>query len=365
MSLAGHFWSIAPTVRDLLLPPRSLPAGTTVRVPIADDAFGPGELTATLRVPEHARDLVVLVHGLGGKRTAGYVLRAARELHARGAATLCVDLRGADLSGSGVYHVALTADLHAFLAAPELRRFARVFVLGFSMGGHVALHLAAAPEDPRLCGVAAIGTPLDLHGMQQHLDRPAGAFYRRWVLQGLKRIYAAVAARHAVPTPWAIVRACRTFHAWDGHVICKRYGFGTPEAFYARHAAARVLPQLAVDTVLVHAVADPLVPPELVLPFVGHAARGMLHVCQLPRGGHLQYPRGQSLGLDGADAIADDSADTAAKNRARHGANAASVLAQIAAHWRLGPYLAADGSGLDIAPPDARRQPSIAARSTS
>ena len=327
MNLAGHFWSIAPTVRDLLLPPRSLPAGTTVRVPIDDEAFGPGALTATLRVPPAARDLVVLVHGLGGSRTAGYVLRAARELHGRGAATLCVDLRGADLSGSGVYHVALTEDLHAFLGARELQRFARVFVLGFSMGGHVALHLAAAPEDPRLCGVAAIGTPLDLHGMQRHLDRRSGALYRHWVLQGLKRIYAAVAARSAVPTPLATVRRCRTFHAWDTHVVCKRYGSASPEAFYARHTAARVLPQLAVDTVLVHAVADPLVPPELVLPFVGHAARGRLHVCQLPRGGHLQYPDGQALGLDRAD------------DGARDGSPGGdSVLAQIADHWRLGAY---------------------------
>lgn len=327
MNLAGHFWSIAPTVRDLLLPPRSLPAGTTVRVPIDDGAFGPGALTATLRDPPAARDLVVLVHGLGGSRTAGYVLRAARALHGRGAATLCVDLRGADLSGSGVYHVALTEDLHAFLGARELQRFARVFVLGFSMGGHLAIHLAAAPEDPRLCGVAAIGTPLDLHGMQRHLDRRSGALYRHWVLLGLKRIYAAVAARGSVPTPLATVRRCRTFHAWDTHVICKRYGSASPEVFYARHTAARVLPQLAVDTVLVHAVADPLVPPELVLPFVGHAARGRLHVCQLPRGGHLQYPDGQALGLDRAD------------DGARDGSPGGdSVLAQIADHWRLGAY---------------------------
>lgn len=323
MSLAGHFWSIAPTVRDLLLPPRALPAGATVRVPIDDATFGPGALTATLRQPAHARDLVVLVHGLGGSRNAGYVLRAARELHGRGAATLCVDLRGADLSGSGVYHVALTADLNAFLGARELRPFARVFVLGFSMGGHVALHLAAAPDDPRLCGIAAIGTPLDLHGMQRHLDRRSGALYRHWVLQGLKRIYAAVAARASVPTPLSEVRACRTFRAWDTHVICKLYRAASPEAFYERFAAARVLPRLAIDTVLVHAVADPLVPPELVLPFVGHAARGKLHVCQLPRGGHLQYPRGQSLGLDCGDA--DPSSED-------------SVLAQIADHWRLGSY---------------------------
>jgi len=327
VTLAGHFWSIAPTVRDLLLPPRALPAGTTVRVPIDDDAFGPGALSATLRVPAHARDLVVLVHGLGGSRNAGYVLRAARELHTRGAATLCVDLRGADLSGSGVYHVALTDDLHAFLGAHELHAFARVFVLGFSMGGHVALHLATTPEDPRLCGVAAIGTPLDLHGMQRHLDRRRGALYRHWVLQGLKRIYAAVAARTAVPTPLPVVRACRTFHAWDTHVICKLYGSASPEAFYARHSAARVLPQLAVDTVLVHAVADPLVPPELVLPFVGHAARGKLHVCQLPRGGHLQHPSGQALGLD---------RDDDGGQEGGHGGD--SVLAQLADHWRLGRY---------------------------
>ena len=113
-AMNGHFWSIAPTVRDLLLPPRSLPAGTAVRVPIDDEAFGPGRLSATLRVPPNARDLVVLVHGLGGSRTAGYVLRAARERHPEVAA------------GSGRHQgqrgapgaPADNSQLHAFTPAP-------------------------------------------------------------------------------------------------------------------------------------------------------------------------------------------------------------------------------------------------------
>ena len=60
---------------------------------------------------------------------------------------------------------------------------------------------------------------------------------------------------------------------------------------------------------------------------VGHAARGKLHVCQLPRGGHLQYPSGQALGLD---------RDDDGGQEGGHGGD--SVLAQLADHWRLGRY---------------------------
>jgi hypothetical protein len=316
-ALFGHLWTVLPTMRDLLLPPSSLPP-REVSIAIADDRFGPTSLSASLSVPEGAQDLVVLVHGLGGHRRAGYVQRAAAMLQQCGFATLALDLRGADRRGGGFYHVALADDLVAACSAPALREFRRLFVLGFSMGGHVALHFAARDPVPRLAGVAALCTPLDLQQTQQHLDGSPRAFYRRYVLSGLKQIYAAVAARHQVPAPWREVRACRTFWEWDTLTITRRYGYDGPAAFYAANSARGVLERLRVDSTLVVVDSDPIVPPDLVLPYVGVGSR--LRVCRLRRGGHLQFPRGQSLGLPGSTAAA----------------AGLSVIAQLAAWWREG-----------------------------
>ncbi len=312
---AGHAWTLLPTARDLLLPPR-LRAGREHTIAATDDRYGAIELGCAFAAPAGASDAVVLVHGLGGSRQSGYVQRAARVLHAEGFATLALDLRGADRRGGGYYHVALTEDLAAACRSPLLAPFRRLFVLGFSMGGHVAIRFAAAPTDPRVRGVAAWHTPLDLAAAQRHLDAPACALYRRWVLRGLQQIYAAVARRHAVPAPAADVWRCRTIHDWDRLAIAPRYGCASPEAFYRAHSAALVLPDLAIETVLVTAEHDPLVPPAVVLPWIGLARAGRLRLCVLPRGGHLHGPRDAALGLGSG---------------ARRGAG---PIAQLAAHWR-------------------------------
>ncbi|HZN38642.1 MAG TPA: alpha/beta fold hydrolase [Planctomycetota bacterium] len=296
MTIAGHVWTVVPTARDVVWRPRAL-ASTEHAVAVVDDWFGPTTVPCSLAVPFGATAVVVLVHGLGGSRHAAYVQRAATELHRLGFAVLALDLRGADRRGGGFYHVAMTEDLAAVCSSPLLAPFARVFVLGFSMGGHAALWFAGARSEPRLRGVASVCTPLDLAATQQHLDARPRSLYRHWVLRGLKHIYDAVARRHPVPTPAEVVWRCATFHEWDALTIAPRYGHPSPEHFYRERSAARALPQLAVETVLVLAKHDPVVPPALALPWVGRAPAGRLRVCVAQRGGHLQFPHGVDLGL--------------------------------------------------------------------
>lgn len=280
---------------------------------VVDEHFGPTHLRGTFCDHFGSDSVIILVHGLGGSRDAGYVKRAASSLHHAGFATLAIDLRGADRRGGGFYHVAQVEDLQAVMRAPVLQRFANAFVLGFSMGGHVALHYAAAACDRRLRGVAALCTPLDLRAAQQHLDHAKQFVYRHYVLRGLKQIYAAVARRHPVPSPNLDVQRCRTFYEWDRLTIAPRYGFTSPEAFYDAQSASTAIADLAVDTVLVLARNDPIVPPELVLPFLERAPASKLHVRVLPRGGHLQFGRGQSLNLDSP--------------------HRADLVSQLASHW--------------------------------
>lgn len=312
---AGHWWTVAPAAKGWL-PTSASPAAVDVSIPVVDDLFGATWLSGSFGDCAGAEDAVVLVHGLGSSRQARCVVRAAGALQRRGFATLAVDLRGADRRGGGFYHVAQVEDLLAVCRAPELRRFARVFVLGFSMGGHLAIHFAATDGEPRLCGVASLCSPLDLAATQQHNDAPRQVVYRHYVLRGLKQIYGAVANRHDnVPSPNADVQRCRTFFDWDRLAIAPRYGFDSPEAFYRERSAARSIPDLRVETILVMAAHDPIIPPWVTVPHASAAPTGRLHLRVLPRGGHLEFPRGQSLGLPGAG-------------------GGAGVVDQIASHWR-------------------------------
>jgi uncharacterized protein len=277
-------------------PPPAAPWQTAV----ADPVVGPVRLSGWLQAAPDAGggdDIVVLVHGLGGAAQSHYMIRGAHAAAAAGLACLRLNLRGADLSGEDLYHAALTADLHAALASPDLRRYRRIYVLGYSLGGHVALRFAAEAADPRVVRVAAICSPLDLSRAQQAIDGPAGWLYRRYLTAHLVRHYAAVAARRPVPLPLAAVARLRTIREFDQHIVAPRFAFAGADDYYARASVAPCLPRLRLPALLVNAEHDPMVPAAAVRPALDPPPP-QLTVRWLPQGGHVSFPAAVHLDLE-------------------------------------------------------------------
>ena len=210
MALSGHLRTVGwRLVRGL----RTASADGAVpwSTEVDDPALGPVRLSGWLHHPPGARDLLVVVHGLGGCSESSYAVRAARVSVASGVACLRFNLRGADRSGEDYYHAGLTDDLGAALASPELAGYRNVSLLGFSLGGHVALRYATEGPDPRLRGVAAVCAPLDLAAGGRLIDRPAFWPYRRYLFRSLVEIYGAVARRRPVPLPVEAARRILSF----------------------------------------------------------------------------------------------------------------------------------------------------------
>ena len=278
---------VLPTLGGMLrrpLAPLAQPWWTTLR----DDRHGNVTLRGDLRVPEGAQRLVILVHGLGGSHDSAYMLEAAGALHRRGMATLCLSLRGADRSGADVYHAGLTADLDAALASPLLQRFANVHILGFSLGGHLALRWAMRGGDERVRSVAAVCAPLHLESAQQVLDHPRGALYRHYVLNSLKQHHAACAQVQRQVVAPAAARRVRRFREWDELVVVPRFGFGSAADYYASMSVAPHLASLQVPSLLILADGDPMIPPAVVAPWLPRTG-GKLDVRWTRRGGHLGF----------------------------------------------------------------------------
>ena len=246
-------------------------------------------LRGVLREPDRARELAVLVHGLGGAPDSFYCTEGAGLLAQAGVSSLCLGLRGADRGGDDFYNIALTADLHAAFGSPELAAYERLYLIGYSMGGYVSLHYATDP-DPRLAGMAALCTPLDLKASQECVDRTRSWPYRHHVLGGLIEIYSHVAAKRPVPTPLEEVRRVRTIHEWDRLTIAPRYGFDSPEHYYEALSVVPHLGALKVPALHVAAHGDPVIPRATIEPFV--PSGGPLELRWVERSGHLTFPRG-------------------------------------------------------------------------
>ena len=239
---------------------------------------------------------MVVVHGLGGTTEGFYSVAAAQAAESLGMSCLRIALRGADRHGEDFYHAGLTADLEVAVASSALERYRKLYVLGFSLGGHMALRFALAPTDPRVKAIAAISPPLDLSKTADAIDRPQARIYRRHVLTGLNEIYSAVAARKELPTPVSEVLAATTMRQWDSLAVVPRHGFGTVENYYRSMSVGPYLKDVQIPALIVHSDRDPMVP--------AHTYRHLLtaplprvtsHV--MPMGGHVAFPRRFSLGI--------------------------------------------------------------------
>jgi hypothetical protein len=295
MSVRGHLWTIAPSLRHRLRPPR-LPESRPWTVTLEDPLRGPVRLTGLLREVPGSDEILVLVHGLGGGSDSHYLSSGVAAAETAGISSLRVNLRGADRRGEDFYHAGLTADLHAALASPELRGYRRIYALGYSLGGHLALRLGTEEGDLRLAAVAAICSPIDLARAQAEIDAPPLWLYRNYLLNGLKDIYDAVAARHAMALSAAAVRRIRSIREWDDRVVAPRHGFVDAADYYARASVAPRLPALRVPALLFNSEHDPMVPARAVRAALDLPAP-RLEVRWIPGGGHVAFPR--SMGVDG------------------------------------------------------------------
>lgn len=294
----GHLWTIGA---DLVgrVRPGAQPPDEPWEIDVPDERCGSVKIGGRMR-DTGSDTLVVVVHGLGGNRDSPYVRTAARAIDARGWSCLRVDLRGADGHGEDFYHAGLTSDLHAVVAACP--RFTSIYVLGYSLGGHVTLRFATEAIDPRVTAVAAVCSPLDLAASAAAFDRTRSWIYRVHVLRGLRRALTEVTRRR--PSFAASHRGVRTIREWDERVVAPRHGFASADDYYTRASVGPRLRELTVPAAWFGTRWDPMVPASTVLPSLAKAG-DKLRVHWFDRGGHVGYPADIADGRPLEDAVLD------------------------------------------------------------
>lgn len=284
----GHWFTVAPVARHTLLR-RRVSSSVPFRLLVPDSRYGQVRLSGRLH---HAASdtLLVIVHGLGGDVASHYVLDAARAADAAGIASLRVNMRGSERTGEDIYHAAISQDIHSILGSEELRRYSKILLLGYSVGGHIVLRASTeAVLDPRVCATVAVCPPLDLFLGSSAIDQPTRYMYRQHVLSAIKEIYYEVARRRPVHLPVSEVRRMTTIREWDERVIAPRFGFRDADHYYAESSVGPRLSELRVPALVVAARHDPMVPADSIAPALASAGPP-LQVCWIERGGHVGFP---------------------------------------------------------------------------
>ncbi|MFY0988982.1 hydrolase [Halomonas sp. C05BenzN] len=217
-----------------------------------------------------ARDapVFVLFHGLEGSCRSPY----ARELLATAAGlgwrAVLMHFRGCGDTPNRLpraYHSGDTADAY-WLIGQLAHRYPRALKVatGVSLGANMLVKLVAEQggDGLDLTGAIAISAPLDLAASADTLHQGFARLYERHLLGALK---AKVARRLAAgELPLALesrqLAGLDSLRAYDDAVTAPLHGFEGAADYYRRASAGRLLGELELPTLVLHADDDPFMP---------------------------------------------------------------------------------------------------------
>ncbi len=237
---------------------------------------------------------VVLLHGLEGSSEAGYMVSFAQTALERGYGAARLNMRscgGTDHLSATLYHAGLTTDVKVVLETMRDEGRGPIFLVGFSLGGNVALKLAGElGETARglIAGVCAVSTPIDLAACVVKMSEVQNRVYEWRFVMRLKDRYR---RRHmAMPErfPAKGLSAVRTVYEFDDRFTAPAFGFKSADQYYLTQSSAPFLDLIRVPTLLVQAKDDPLIPFE-VFENAGIRSNPHISLVAVQHGGHLGF----------------------------------------------------------------------------
>lgn len=243
---------------------------------------------------------LLLLHGLEGTARSHYVRATLAEMRRRGWAADVLIFRSCGDEPNRArrfYHSGETTDL-AFV----LDRIAGehpgspLCLAGFSLGGNVVLkYLGERGDDlpSRLRSAAVVSVPFDLERSARHIGKGFSRLYEQVFLRTLRRKAVAKLSRYPDLFSDERLRDARSLWEFDDIVTAPVHGFTGATDYYTRSSSIAYLERIKLPTLLLSAVDDPFLPPDVLHEVRKIAARNpSLEVEFVPRGGHVGFISG-------------------------------------------------------------------------
>ena len=244
---------------------------------------------------------VLILHGLEGGTSSHYVHSLFHEAHRRGWRATLMLFRGCSGEmnrGRRLYHSGETTDL-AF-TVDRLRSAepgVSIGIVGYSLGGNVLLKWLGergSHVPAEVVGGAAVSVPYDLARGSRHLERGFARVYTQAFLRSLKeKAVAKIAQFPDLPVNAPAAARARTLWEFDDVMTAPMHGFRDAADYYARSSSLGWLDSVRRPALLLNAVDDPFLPPD-VLDDVRRIAGGnpALQMEFPPHGGHVGFVSG-------------------------------------------------------------------------
>ena len=244
-----------------------LPPPTLRYFDVADDARVLAHCHWQQRPWEHPT--VLLLHGLNASSDAHYMKGIAGKAFARGMNAIRLNQRncgGTERLSAGLFHSGLTADarfvIEELTSIDGLRAIA---VAGYSLGGNLALKLAAEYADAppaAFRAVAAVSPIIEIAQCVLALERRENVLYQWNFVKDLK---ARMRRKDRFwPGRFDLSRlgSIRTVREFDDAYTAPHFGFKDAADYYHRASAMRIIDRVRVPALIITSEDDPFVPPQ-------------------------------------------------------------------------------------------------------
>lgn len=283
---SAHLQTLWPAMFRVLPRPRT----TRERMELRDGDFVDIDWT-----PGPRARIALVLHGLEGNSRSHYARGMLSALHGRGWRAGVMHFRGCSGQLNRLprnYHSGDTADVD-FVIGRLRQRWpeAPLAVIGYSLGGNVLLKwLSERGSAAPVAAAVAVSVPFRLELATRRLSAGASRIYQWRLLWALRRKLYQKARARPMPVAAEDISAGRDFFSFDDRITAPLHGFASATAYYRDASCGQYLAGIRRPTLIVQALDDPFMSPEVVPSEYSLAAHVRLEIST--HGGHVGFVSG-------------------------------------------------------------------------
>ncbi len=289
----------AQTVYPTLMRRLTAPVDQVERVELPDGDFV--DLAWATNGLNANTPLVVLVHGLGGGIHSPYISGQMHAMNRRGWRAVLLCLRGAGKEPnrfSRAYHSGDTCDLHEVLKIlakrePETKKA----MVGFSLGGNVILKwLGENGQQDWIHAAVAVSVPFVLNLVADKIHHGLSRGYQIYLLRRMRQLFQRKSEVSGQLSDEILHDLNRVSCLWtfDERITAPLHGFPNVHAYYRESSSRQFLSRIFTPTLIIHALDDPFMSPEIVPRADELSELVCLELSQ--KGGHVGFVAGDIPG---------------------------------------------------------------------
>jgi predicted alpha/beta-fold hydrolase len=243
--------------------------------------------------------IVILFHGLAGSYNSPYIQGSVKSLNKEGFNTVIMHYRGTSGKENNLarsYHSGDSADAFAYISSLKDRyERAKLFAVGYSLGANMLLKLLGEYRDnSHLDGAVAVSAPMRLDICADSMNKGVSKFYQKLLLKDLNasldKKYDTHDMQSLINLQREDIKNLKTFWDFDTAYTAPIHGFSSAQDYYTKSSARQFLKDIETPTLIIHALDDPFMTPE-VLPKESEVSKNVtLEISQ--KGGHVGFISG-------------------------------------------------------------------------